>query len=96
MSELSIWAKSQIENYHQSALQYGTEQEWQTALATASAEKPNELVRNLTNAMNPGILRRIFGRTDIVLQFARIAEFTRLGGDPTYFTHGAGAGCLLL
>jgi hypothetical protein len=96
MTELSIWAKTQIESYHQTALNYGTEQDWQSALTVAKGETPNELLRNLTYAMNPGLFRRLFKRPNIVLELARIAEFTRLGGDPSYFTQGAGAGCLLL
>lgn len=93
---MSNYVKNQIERYHQSALMYGTEEQWQNALAKARNEHPNEIVKNLTYAMNPGIFGRLFITPDIVLEFARMSEYVRLGGDPTYFTQGNGGGACVI
>jgi hypothetical protein len=87
--------QDQIERYHQEALKHGTEEQWQKNLAKTQEETGIERIEKITKALNWNLP---FFQPDINLLFARMAEYTRRGGDPTYFTSGAGAGggCNLL
>lgn len=87
-------AAEQSARYHQEALQHGSEVEWSEAVAVAKTETANERVELITVALRGGGLmnkiRYPSKNLGTVATLARLSEYTLAGGDPEYFTRGAG------
>lgn len=85
-------AAEQSERYHQEALKHGSEAEWAEAVAVAKSETANERVELITKALHGSVMSKMLYASKIgtVATLARLSEYTLAGGDPEYFTSGAG------
>lgn len=92
-------AEKQSNLFRQDALKECSEAEWNEAVALAKTEEASERVELITIGLRGGIFSKLrFAGKNLgrVATLARLSVYTLAGGDPEYFTRGAGGSCIIV